>query len=188
MFATKRLLPSDSRTLSTFLLVSFRHIVSIIDVYQNTVSNKRCLLVVMECMEGGELFDRIQKRQESPFTEREAAQTMHQICAAVRYLHSINIAHRDLKPENLLYTSPDANALLKLTDFGFAKEVNTNAMTLQTPCYTPYYVAPEVLGPEKYDKSCDVWSLGVIMYILLCGFPPFYRYLLSLVVIDNFYK
>lgn len=151
-----------------------RHIVSIIDVYQNTVGGKRCLLVVMECMEGGELFDRIQKRQESPFTEREAAQTMHQICVAVQYLHSIEIAHRDLKPENLLYTSPDANALLKLTDFGFAKEVTTNAMSLQTPCYTPYYVAPEVLGPEKYDKSCDVWSLGVIMYILLCGFPPFY--------------
>lgn len=151
-----------------------RQIVNIVDVYQNTVSGKRCLLVVMECMEGGELFDRIQKRQESPFTEREAAQTMHQICEAVQYLHSINIAHRDLKPENLLYTSPAPNALLKLTDFGFAKEVNLNAMSLQTPCYTPYYVAPEVLGPEKYDKSCDIWSLGVIMYILLCGFPPFY--------------
>ena len=56
--------------------------------------------------------------------------------------------------------------MLKLTDFGFAKETILKA-TLQTPCYTPYYVAPEVLGPEKYDKSCDIWSLGVIMYILL---------------------
>lgn len=90
---------------------------------------------------------------------------MHEICVAVKYLHDLNIAHRDLKPENLLYTSPAANAVLKLTDFGFAKETFTKD-TLQTPCYTPYYVAPEVLGPEKYDKSCDIWSLGVIMYIL----------------------
>jgi len=78
-----------------------------------------------------------------------------------------------LKPENLLYTRKDNMGVLKLTDFGFAKETHTRD-TLQTPCYTPYYVAPEVLGPEKYDKSCDIWSLGVIMYILLCGFPPFY--------------
>ena len=59
----------------------------------------------------------------------------------------------------------DNSAILKLTDFGFAKETVFKD-TLQTPCYTPYYVAPEVLGPEKYDKSCDIWSLGVIMYIL----------------------
>lgn len=122
----------------------------------------------------------------------EAAQIMHEICVAVHFLHSRDIAHRDLKPENLLYTSPHPNAILKLTDFGFAKETLIKD-TLQTPCYTPYYVgkfklclaylnelafnhfvAPEVLGPEKYDKSCDIWSLGVIMYILLCGFPPFY--------------
>lgn len=90
---------------------------------------------------------------------------MHEICVAVKYLHDLDIAHRDLKPENLLYTSPAPNACLKLTDFGFAKETFVKD-TLQTPCYTPYYVAPEVLGPEKYDKSCDIWSLGVIMYIL----------------------
>lgn len=100
-----------------------------------------------------------------PWKIVEAAQIMHEICVAVKYLHDLNIAHRDLKPENLLYTTPDANAVLKLTDFGFAKETFTKD-TLQTPCYTPYYVAPEVLGPEKYDKSCDIWSLGVIMYIL----------------------
>lgn len=94
----------------------------------------------------------------------EAAEIMRDIGTAIQFLHSRNIAHRDVKPENLLYTSKDKDAVLKLTDFGFAKETTQNA--LQTPCYTPYYVAPEVLGPEKYDKSCDMWSLGVIMYIL----------------------
>ena len=69
----------------------------------------------------------------------EAAQIMHEICVAVHYLHSRDIAHRDLKPENLLYTSPHPNAILKLTDFGFAKETLVKD-TLQTPCYTPYYV------------------------------------------------
>jgi len=153
-----------------------RHIVNIKDVYENTYNGQRCLLVVMECMEGGELFNRIQDR--TSFNEREAAEVVKDICVAVKFLHDMNIAHRDLKPENLLYTRKgdpnlDNLGVLKLTDFGFAKETLTRD-TLQTPCYTPYYVAPEVLGPEKYDKSCDIWSLGVIMYILLCGFPPFY--------------
>ncbi|CAK1546486.1 unnamed protein product [Leptosia nina] len=150
------------------------HIVEIVDVYDNTYGGKRCLLVVMECMDGGELFQRIQDNRDGAFTERQAAEIMHSICVAVRHLHDSDIAHRDIKPENLLYTSMEPNAILKLTDFGFAKETLTQADTLQTPCYTPYYVAPEVLGPEKYDKSCDIWSLGVVMYILLCGFPPFY--------------
>lgn len=152
------------------------HVVNVIDVYENIYANTECILVVMECMEGGELFQRIQDRQDNkdgPFTEREAAQVMHEICIAVKCLHGMNIAHRDLKPENLLYSKEGTQGVLKLTDFGFAKENLPNS-DLRTPCYTPYYVAPEVLGPEKYDKSCDIWSLGVIMYILLCGFPPFY--------------
>uniref|UniRef100_A0A8C4TGU9 non-specific serine/threonine protein kinase n=1 Tax=Erpetoichthys calabaricus TaxID=27687 RepID=A0A8C4TGU9_ERPCA len=188
------------------------HIVRILDIYENMHHNKKCLLIIMECMEGGELFNRIQARGDQAFTEREASGIMRDIGTAIEYLHSMNIAHRDVKPENLLYTSKDSNAVLKITDFGFAKET-TFQNSLQTPCYTPYYVgefqnatilmnnglhppsatfnicttffngnllffffliAPEVLGPEKYDKSCDMWSLGVIMYILLCGFPPFY--------------
>jgi len=151
-----------------------KHIVNIRDVYENSYNGQKCLLVVMECMEGGELFTRIQDR--TAFNEREAAEIVKDICIAVKFLHDLNIAHRDLKPENLLYTNRSnisGGGVLKLTDFGFAKETFTRD-TLQTPCYTPYYVAPEVLGPEKYDKSCDIWSLGVIMYILLCGFPPFY--------------
>ncbi|XP_065199186.1 MAP kinase-activated protein kinase 2-like [Sycon ciliatum] len=147
------------------------YIVDIVDVYENSFGGQKCLLVVMECMEGGELFTRIQEHSEHPFTEREAASVARQICAALSHLHHLNLAHRDLKPENLLYKSKARDSVLKLTDFGFAKEVTSK---MQTPCYTPYYVAPEVLGPEKYDKSCDMWSLGVILYILLCGYPPFY--------------
>ncbi|XP_048873262.1 MAP kinase-activated protein kinase 2-like isoform X1 [Brienomyrus brachyistius] len=149
------------------------HIVHIVDVYENLYQNKKCLLIVMECMEGGELFSRIQDRGDQAFTEREASEIMKSIGEAIQFLHSHDIAHRDVKPENLLYTSKRPNALLKLTDFGFAKEIIVHN-SLATPCYTPYYVAPEVLGPEKYDKSCDMWSIGVIMYILLCGYPPFY--------------
>jgi len=148
-----------------------KHIVNIKDVFENIYNGQSCLLVVMECMDGGELFNRIQDKKS--FTEREAAEIVKDICLAVKFLHDMNVAHRDLKPENLLYTKKGNPSILKLTDFGFAKETLIRD-TLQTPCYTPYYVAPEVLGPEKYDKSCDIWSLGVIMYILICGFPPFY--------------
>nr|XP_023404126.1 MAP kinase-activated protein kinase 2 isoform X5 [Loxodonta africana] len=146
------------------------HIVRIVDVYENLYAGRKCLLIVMECLDGGELFSRIQDRGDQAFTEREASEIMKSIGEAIRYLHSVNIAHRDVKPENLLYTSKRPNAILKLTDFGFAKET-TSHNSLTTPCYTPYYVAPEVLGPEKYDKSCDMWSLGVIMYILEDAHP-----------------
>lgn len=149
------------------------HIVRIISLYENMYRGKKCLLIIMECMEGGELFSRIQARGDQAFTEKEASDIMRDIGTAIQFLHNMNIAHRDIKPENLLYNSKDNTGVLKLTDFGFAKETSLHN-PLQTPCYTPYYVAPEVLGPEKYDKSCDMWSLGVIMYILLCGFPPFY--------------
>ncbi|KAF3856105.1 hypothetical protein F7725_016828 [Dissostichus mawsoni] len=136
------------------------NIVRIIDVYENLYQARKCLLIVMECMDGGELFSRIQDRGDQAFTEREASDIMKSIGEAIQFLHAINIAHRDVKPENLLYSTKRPNALLKLTDFGFAKET-TSHNSLATPCYTPYYVAPEVLGPEKYDKSCDMWSLAI---------------------------
>ncbi|KAK5894863.1 hypothetical protein CesoFtcFv8_011511 [Champsocephalus esox] len=151
------------------------HIVPIIDVYENLYHGRKCLLIVLECMDGGELFSHIQDRGNHAFTEREASDIMKSIGEAIHFLHFINIAHRDIKPENLLYTSKRPDAFLKLTDFGFAKEITT-LNSLATPCFTPYYVAPEVLGPEKYDRSCDMWSLGVIMYILLCGYPPFFSH------------
>jgi len=160
-----------------FLVCDHPNIVKIVDVYENQFCNQKCILVIMECMEGGELFKAIQSRAELAFTEREAAQIISKICSAVKYLHSFNIAHRDLKPENLLYTNGDPKkAELKLTDFGFAKRSDpSETKCLLTSVYTAYYCSPEqLLGTEKYDKSCDLWSIGVICYILLCGYPPFY--------------
>lgn len=149
------------------------NVVKILDVYENQYRGRACYLIIMECMAGGELFDRIQK---SKITERDAAKIMKEIGTAVQFLHNRNIAHRDLKPENLLYSNKDLHdqsTRLKLIDFGFAKEVSVKG--LQTPCFTPYYAAPEVLNQSvRYNMSCDMWSIGVIMYVLLCGYPPFY--------------
>jgi mitogen-activated protein kinase-activated protein kinase 2 len=146
-------------------------IVKIVDVYINIHKNTNYLFVVMECMEGGELYDYL-KKEDGEIDENEAAQLMRDICTAVKFLHDRNIVHRDLKLENLLLTRKNSSQVLKLTDFGFAKEALTNT-SLKSPCYSPYYVAPEVLKRQTYGKSCDIWSLGVILYILLGSSPPF---------------
>jgi len=86
-------------------------------------------------------------------------------------MHSNGIAHRDLKPENLLVTG-SSNDIIKISDFGLSKDFGQD--NLKTSCGTPDYVAPEVLKGKPYDCSVDIWSIGVITYILLCGFPPFY--------------
>ncbi|CAN0326792.1 unnamed protein product [Lampetra planeri] len=145
------------------------------------------LLLVMEMMEGGELFNRISQCRH--FTEKQASKVTQQISRALQHCHSLNIAHRDLKPENLLFKDNSLDAPLKLCDFGFAK---VDQGDLMTPQFTPYYVAPQVLEAQKqhrkeksgvispnatpytYNKSCDLWSLGVIIYVMLCGYPPFH--------------
>jgi len=132
------------------------------------------IFMVMELLTGGELFDRIVAK--GSYSEKEAAELIKDISSAIDYLHSIGIVHRDLKPENLIYLNERADSLIKITDFGLAKfrsGIRPEAMT--TACGTPGYVAPEVLKNEPYDKAVDLWSLGVILYILLCGFPPFYH-------------
>ncbi|XP_063680343.1 MAP kinase-activated protein kinase 5-like [Bolinopsis microptera] len=168
------------------------NIVKILDVFKNTIQlpnseePKDMLLVVMEKMSGGELFDRISKKKR--FTEREACCVTKQIAQALQHCHNNSIAHRDIKPENLLLKDHGPDMIVKLTDFGFAKIDHGN---LTTPHFTPYYVSPQILEASKfqkavkagrvpegctytYDKSCDMWSLGVILYIMLCGYPPFY--------------
>jgi calcium/calmodulin-dependent protein kinase I len=129
------------------------------------------LYLVMELVTGGELFDKIVEK--GSYTESEASQLVRKIVSAVEYLHGIDIVHRDLKPENLLLKRADNDLEVALADFGLSKIVGAQMM-MQTACGTPSYVAPEVLNATGYGKEVDMWSIGVITYILLCGFPPFY--------------
>lgn len=130
------------------------------------------LYLIMELMSGGELFDRIVDM--GHFTEAMAADVTYKLLGALKYMHDKGVAHRDLKPENMLMTSKGADAQVKITDFGLSKFFDEQSTLMKTPCGTPGYIAPEVLHMRGYNQQCDVWSMGVIVYILLCGFPPFY--------------
>jgi len=133
------------------------------------IDSQDTLYLVLEYVSGGELFDSIVNR--GSYTEEEAAKIIKQILDAINYVHSLGIAHRDLKPENLLLLG-DGSDTVKIADFGLSKDFSEEK--LSTSCGTPDYVAPEVLVGDPYDKSVDIWSIGVITYVLLCGFPPFY--------------
>ncbi|EGC30333.1 myosin light chain kinase, partial [Dictyostelium purpureum] len=129
------------------------------------------LYLVMELVTGGELFDKIVEK--GSYSELDAANLIRKIVSAVKYLHSSNIVHRDLKPENLLLKSKENDLEVAIADFGLSKIIG-QSVVMATACGTPSYVAPEVLNATGYDKEVDMWSIGVITYILLCGFPPFY--------------
>lgn len=130
----------------------------------------RQFVICMEYMEGGELFDRIVDR--AYYSEQDARQTCKVLLEAVQFLHNRNVCHRDLKPENLLLKNHESDTNVKIADFGFAKRVE-NSELLSTQCGTPGYVSPEVVNGEKYGLEVDMWSVGVILYILLGGYPPF---------------
>ena len=128
--------------------------------------------LVIELARGGELFHKIVERE--VYTEQQARDTVREITKAMQYCHQHGVVHRDLKPENVLLAAPD-DETIKIADFGFAKELGTTPDgMLHTACGTPGYVAPEILRQQPYGPSVDIWSLGVIFYILLCGYPPFH--------------
>jgi len=131
------------------------------------------MMLVMELVTGGELFDRIVSK--GSYTEADAAGVILSLCDALNYMHAKKIVHRDLKPENILYSTTAEDSPIKVADFGLARVISNKEM-MKTACGTPGYVAPEVLKNKGYDSGAvDMWSTGVILYILLCGFPPFYE-------------
>ena len=141
---------------------------NIIKVFEFFEEVKR-LFVVMEHCKGGELFEEILKRQH--FSEAQACTIIKQLFSAVAYMHSNNIIHRDLKPENILLEEKGNFMNIKIVDFAAATVYNENNL-LKGMLGTAYYIAPEVLG-DNYNEKCDMWSCGVIIYILLSGYPPF---------------
>jgi len=120
---------------------------------------------------GGELHDRISDA--GHLTEVQAAISMEQIVRALHYMHANHVTHHDLKPANFVFMTKDPieNNLLKIIDFGLSCSFSAGQV-LKTKCGTPYYMAPQVLAC-KYDQISDMWSMGVIMYVMLCGYPPF---------------
>lgn len=147
-----------------FLQMDHPHVTRLYDVYESADH----LHLIMECMEGGELFDRVTELKQ--FSERDAADAVWQMLLALNYLHSHGIVHRDLKLENFLYDQKNSSHL-KLIDFGFSKVWEPN-VKMHVSCGTLSYVAPEVLE-KSYTSQCDLWSLGVIVFILLAGYMPF---------------
>ncbi|CAE7634323.1 Camk4 [Symbiodinium sp. KB8] len=145
--------------------ISHPNIVSIVDFFDEPDH----YIIVAELMTGGELFDEVVRR--SHYTERAARDVIRTMAEALAYLHERGVAHRDLKPENILLSSSEDDGVIKLADLGFARSVPKSG--LSTACGTPSYVAPEILNNTRYGLSVDMWSLGVIAYILLCGYAPF---------------
>jgi len=148
--------------------VNHRNVLRLIEIYETD----QHLSLVMELVNGGELFYKIVDK--GSYSERDARDIVMQLVEGVDYLHEKGIAHRDLKPENLLCSETDGGVVIKIADFGLSKAFSGGSV-LETSCGTPDYAAPEVLRMDgAYDKSVDLWSMGVITYVLLCGFPPFY--------------
>jgi calcium/calmodulin-dependent protein kinase I len=153
------------REIANLLAIEHPNILKLLEVYEDPQN----FYLVMELIQGKELFDKIIDM--GNYSERDAAHIMSQILDALAYLHSKGICHRDLKPENLMSVGSGQRELIKIADFGLSK--NFEEDTMRTSCGSPLYVAPEILTAEQYDAQVDMWSMGVILYILLVGYPPF---------------
>eukprot|EP00986_Skeletonema_menzelii_P009328 scaffold4219_cov142-Skeletonema_menzelii.AAC.11 len=164
-------LPPDDDTAiydEVLILSTLRHryICPLLDFFEEV----ECYYLVMELMSGGDLFDRIGKRK--TYTENDARNLCRNMLEAVRYCHQNSVAHCDMKPKNLLLLDDDDDVNVKLSDFGFATRVY-EPRSLTSQCGTPFFVSPEVLMRSPYDQQSDMWSVGVIIYLLLGGDLPF---------------
>jgi serine/threonine protein kinase len=167
-------IPGLVREISLLKEMKHKSIIQLVDVYEDA----EYVHLVTELCRGGELFERIIEKASAPgagcFSEQESARILFEILKAVQYMQSHNIVHRDLKPENILFETKDEDSPIKIIDMGLARkhygELGEPPMT--SVVGTPYYICPTVLN-KSYDKSCDLWSIGVMAYILLVGYPPF---------------
>eukprot|EP00427_Karlodinium_veneficum_P053727 CAMPEP_0169413208 /NCGR_PEP_ID=MMETSP1017-20121227/61232_1 /TAXON_ID=342587 /ORGANISM="Karlodinium micrum, Strain CCMP2283" /LENGTH=439 /DNA_ID=CAMNT_0009520605 /DNA_START=115 /DNA_END=1435 /DNA_ORIENTATION=+ len=149
------------------LTLDHPHVARLNDVYDTDHE----LAFLTECLEGGELYGRLEELK--TFPEPLALETTRQMLLALGYLHSHNIVHRDIKLENFLYESDDLESPLKAIDFGFSKVWDASKPMLAS-CGSIAYVSPDVLRAKGYTSKCDLWSLGVIVFMLLAGYPPFH--------------
>jgi len=150
-----------------YLMLDHPHIAALRDVYETDAE----IALLTECCEGGELYARLSTN--GSYAEADAAEATKQMLQAVGYLHAHHVVHRDLKLENFLYESPEAHSALKLIDFGFAKVWDPSTLMMAS-CGSIAYVSPDVLKGQGYTSKCDMWSLGVIVFMLLSGYPPFH--------------
>jgi len=158
-------LPALMNEVNILSKLSHPNIMQIYEIFED----KANMYIVSEYCKGGELFDIIEKK--GNFTEKDACKIMKQLMSAICYSHQNNIIHKDLKPENILMDKDKDELAIKIIDWGCAETVMTIKRS-ETADGTIYYIAPEVLHGE-YNEKCDIWSCGVIFYILLCGYPPF---------------
>ncbi|MCQ2817976.1 MAG: protein kinase, partial [archaeon] len=160
---------SFEKEINIMMKVNNPYIVKLYEIYED----QKFFYIVMEECTGGELFDRIISKINDGimYTEKDAGELIKQVLLAISHCHNLGIVHRDLKPENLLFSTKAQNSSLRVIDFGLSKEYQKGTK-MHNKVGTSYYVAPEVLNGD-YNEKCDVWSTGVILYILLSGDPPF---------------
>jgi len=147
--------------------LSHDNIIKLYEIYEND----HAIFLIVELLRGGELFERIVKKGQ--YNEKDTCTLMKKLLSSLNYLHERGIMHRDLKPENLILKDNDNDWDIKIADFGLATHINVSEFLFKR-CGTPGYVAPEILADEKYDEKVDIFSAGVILYILLTGGSPFH--------------
>lgn len=158
--------------------LNYPYIIKLYEVYEST----KYIHLVLDYLDGGELFERIKSKQ--VYSEKSAIQVMKNMLQALDYIHQRRVVHRDLKPENLILASKDNDFDLRIADFGLASYVKEDEI-LKLRCGSPGYVAPEILEDAGYNCSSDIFSAGVILYVLLTGRPVFRGFNLNEILLKN---